>query len=366
MTKNCRNDKLFKGVFKEVFMEIEVCVDKRTELLGVLLLISDYGKLNPELVEVCHNEGYRAKVFKQFGAFKNDKAVKLFNQMCEKLNFNYDAPIALILQLDENFKFDTLPPYPFEDRLESSNLVIEFLKELPRFVKASGFEEFYKSNQKYYNKIIKETEKSVHSDVIEKFFNEFYKMDIPTQFVINLMPHSTHGNYGVGPIGKIECNLSTKDVDGKLSFVWDDIGDLFVHEFGHSIVNPLVDKYVKLPQNYFKRIYKCPLMVEGGYSTDITILDEMIIRSIGYVYLKYYYKGVFNGKTPAQLAEYVAQDEKEGGFIYLGILIKLIEEYYLNREKYTNFEAFMPTLIKQFKKEKAEFDKTNSLLSIKI
>ncbi len=337
-------------------MNIEVCVDKRTELLGVFLLISDYGKKNPELVEVCHNEGYRAKVFKHFDAFKGEKAVKLFNEICNKLNFNNDAPIALVLQLDENFKFDTLPPYPFEERLESSNLVVEFLKELPHFALVSKFEEFYKSNQPYYNKIIKETEGFVRPDAIEKFFNDFYKMDIPTDFVINLLPHSTNGNYGVSPIGKIGCNLGAKEVDGKLAFVWDDVGDLFVHEFGHSIVNPLVDKYAKLPKRYFKRIY--PQMAELDYNDhDPTILDEFIIRAIGYVYTKYYYKGIFEGKTPAELATYVIEGEKKDGFIYMDILTKLVEDYYSNRDKFSNFEAFMPTLIKEFKKGKAQMDK---------
>ncbi len=210
-------------------MEIKVCVDKKTELMGVLLLISDYGKLYPELVEVCHNEEYREKVYKHFAAFKNEKAVKLLNEICNKLNFCYDAPIALILQLDENFKFDALLPYPFEERLESSNLVIEFLNELPHFVEVSRFEEFYNSNQKFYSKILEETERFINPDMIEEFFNEFYKMDISTKFVINLLPHSTNGNYGVGPKGEIGCNLGAKEVDGKLAFVWDDVGDLFVH-----------------------------------------------------------------------------------------------------------------------------------------
>lgn len=344
-------------------MEIKVCVDKRTELMGVLLLISDYGKYDPELVEVCHNDEYREKVFKHFAAFKNEKAVKLLNEICNKLNFNYDAPIALILQLNENFEFDELLPYPFENRLESSDLVIEFLNELPHFAEVSKFEDFYNSNQKYYNKILKETERFVHTEVLEKFFSEFYKMDLSTKFVINLMPHSTHGNYGVGPKNEIWCNLGAKEVDGKLSFVWDDIGDLFAHEFSHPIVNPLVDKYMKFPKNYFKRIY--PQMIKESYGEhDPTIMYELVIRSIGYIYVKYYYKGTFKEKTPDQLANSDIESQKEEGFIYLDILTKLVEEYYLNRDKYTNFETFMPTLIKQFKKEKAQFDKTNTFENV--
>ncbi len=338
-------------------MEIKVRVDKRTELLGVLLLISDYGKLYPELVAVCHNAEYREKFFKHFDAFKNERAIKLLNEICNKLSFNVDAPIALIWQLDENYKFGKLLPYPFEKRLKSSNLVVEFLKEIPHFVEVSGFEKFYKSNQNYYNKIIKETEKSVHLDAIEKFFNEFYKMDIPTKFIINLLPHSTHGNYGVESKGAIVCNLCAKEVNGELAFVYNDVGNMIVHEFSHPIVNPLVDKYAKLPKNYFKRIY--PQMIKAHYNNDdFNIFHELVIRSIEYVWIKYYYKSIHNGRTPAEQADFVKEKHKEIGFIYLDILTKLMEDYYLNRDKYTNFEEFMPTIIKKFKKEKTLMDKT--------
>ena len=181
-------------------------------------------------------------------------------------------------------------------------------------------------------------------------------MNIPTKFVINLLPHSTRGNYGVGPKDEIWCNLGAKEVDGKLSFVWDDVGDLFAHEFSHPIVNPLVDKYAKLPKNYFKKIY--PQMIEESYGeSDLNIMDELIIRSIEYVFVKYYYKGTFKGKTPTTLANSMMADYKEIGFIYIDILTKLVEDYYLNRDKFSNFEAFMPTLIKEFKKGKAQMDK---------
>ncbi len=98
-----------------------------------------------------------------------------------------------------------------------------------------------------------------------------------------------------------------------------------------------------------------------AYDDDITILDELIIRAIVYVYIKYYYNNKFKGKTPAELAKYVIDGEREEGFIYIDILTKLMETYYLNRNKYTNFEEFMSPLIKEFKKEKALMDKTAKL-----
>ena len=53
-------------------MNIEISVDRRTELLGILLLISDYNKDFGFLIEECGNKEYREKIFNNFNQFKND------------------------------------------------------------------------------------------------------------------------------------------------------------------------------------------------------------------------------------------------------------------------------------------------------
>ena len=62
-------------------MNIKIGVDKRTELLGILLLISDYNKNYGFLIEECGNKEYRDKIFSLFSQYKNEKAVQLLNQI---------------------------------------------------------------------------------------------------------------------------------------------------------------------------------------------------------------------------------------------------------------------------------------------
>ena len=148
---------------------ISITVDKRTELLGILLLISDYNKSHGHIIEECGNKDYREKIFNNFSQFKNEKAVQILNQIFKELNFSYDAPVSLFLQLNDDFTFDKLDAYPYETRLKKSKLVIEFLKEIPNFAKTINFEKFYNSNTQFYNDIIEETISKVNIEKIVNF-----------------------------------------------------------------------------------------------------------------------------------------------------------------------------------------------------
>ena len=336
-------------------MEINIVVDKRTELLGCLLLISDYEKCFPNLIAECNNEEYRNAVFKHFNRLKNEKAVLLLNKIINELNFSYDAPIRLFLQLNNDFTYQNLPNYPFKERLHSSNLVIEFLNELPNFVLISKFENFYKSNLKLYDCVIVETKKAIDIDSIIEFLTNFYKFDLSNKkYVINLLPFSSNGNFASNYNDEIWCNLGCKNYGLKKMTFAIEGGDvsLIPHEFSHSLINPLVFKYIpSLPKHYFSKIEKQMLAV--GYSDNITIMDETIIRAIEYIYIKYYYKG----KNTEKLLNFFLNYYKKVGFIYLDIMINLVEKYYKEMDSYKDFAEYFPTLIKNFKKEKINFDK---------
>ena len=86
---------------------IQVKVDKRTELLGIMLLISDYSKKNSKLIEECGNKDYRDSILKNFSKFKEDITIKLLNYIINNYCFNYDAPIYLISQLNEDYSYET-------------------------------------------------------------------------------------------------------------------------------------------------------------------------------------------------------------------------------------------------------------------
>ena len=116
-------------------------VDYRTELLGIIMWLSDYHNLIPECFRIYENEFYIDNIMNKFSRFKDEEIIKDFMELVEKHKFNYDAPYALFLQLDEHFKCDNLDDYVFKERLEEDESVYDFIDKLEGFAKKINFEE---------------------------------------------------------------------------------------------------------------------------------------------------------------------------------------------------------------------------------
>ena len=86
-------------------------VNYYTELLGVLGILSDDQDAICDAGAEWGNSIYRNQVLEFFSKFKNHKAVKWLEILSNQYNFNYDAPVNLVLlmyyglEIDPN-KFD--------------------------------------------------------------------------------------------------------------------------------------------------------------------------------------------------------------------------------------------------------------------
>jgi len=327
-------------------MNIEITVDRRTELLGILLLISDYKKDFGFLIEECGNKDYREKIFKNFSQIKDEKAIQLLNQIFEELNFRYDAPVSLFLQLNDDFTYDKLDEYPFKTRLNKSQLVLDFLNELPGFAKTINFEEYYNSNQNFYQEIVEETNEKIDIEGVLSFIENFYKMDISNiKFVINLLPYTTNGNFGSNHNNITYSNLGLKKFQKKeLTFITDkDLGTLILHEFSHSLINPLTSKYLTIKGKAFADIWD--IMCKKAYGNVETIINEHIIRALEIFYLK----NIIKTDESITFANQRLEREISGGFKYINDCLKSLENYYVNINNYENFEQYFPQMIENLK-----------------
>ena len=127
---------------------IEIGIDKRTEVMSVLLYISNYRKEFPNLINYNRDIPYINDVFENFSKFSKHETVLLLNEIIEKLPFSYDAPYVLATQLNSDFTRGELLPYPYKNRLKSSEIVVKFMESVKDFVKDSDFEMFMKSGLK--------------------------------------------------------------------------------------------------------------------------------------------------------------------------------------------------------------------------
>lgn len=324
-------------------MDIKFCIDKRTEVMEILLVISDYFKKTPRL-NVDFDFEYKREVEEFFAPVKTHNAVKLLNEIEDKLNFNYDAPIALALQLDEDFSYAKLLDYPFKSRLRSEKIILEFLDSIPDFVEKSKFNEFYFAHEIIYSKWIEDTKKNIDPEYIIKFLTEFFKEDFNREYVINLMPLQIRANYGVNNENVSICNLGLKSklVEGKREIEFaskDDRGGLVQHEFSHPIINPLTDKYfdemrvLELPNEIREKMRK------KAYGSDKTYINEQIIRCMTILY--------YNKLVGEECEESLIQHEEGLGFIHTRIVLDALKEY---EKQDLPLSAYFPRILETFYK----------------
>lgn len=268
--------------------DIKVVVDKRTELMGIVLRLSKYAQKYPLLMREVKDWQYLQEVFAYFGKFKAHPAVKTLNKILSTGDFGYSIPLFLALQMDKEYDFHGQNSYPFVDELEGNKKVLEFLQQLKDFASESNFEEFYSSHIPYYKKEIANFKKQMNVDDVLVWMKEFYNDDFSNkEFYVNLALLFTNGGHGIQVDNKMYhvCSSSV-DKNGQRQ-IW---GCGYaaeksetLHEFSHSIVNPLMDKYysqIDLPDSKTLKEKSC-----GVYSGTPIYVIETIIRSLQNLYV---------------------------------------------------------------------------------
>ena len=77
--------------------DINIEVDYRTELLGIIMWRSNYHKKYDMLFQKYGNKFYIDEIIKNFEKFSNHKVIKDFEKIVDCHGFNYDAPLDLFL-----------------------------------------------------------------------------------------------------------------------------------------------------------------------------------------------------------------------------------------------------------------------------
>ena len=277
--------------------EIKVKIDKRIEVLGVCLRLSDYHEKFNHLVGDLKNYPYLEEADRYFAKFQNHKAIKLLNECIKKLSFSYDAPVQLMLFLDEEWNFHGQNEYPFVNRLKKSEVVLDFLKELKNFVKESNFEEFFNQHQDYYQQEIDSFNSCFELSQVVDFMKKL-KMNVASKhFVINLALLLTNGGYGYFNGDNVFCTMSRMaDKEGNVDKIWgyNSAGEksLFLHEFSHSFVNPLTEKYWEQIDKPVLDITEREVLAKNAYSDVFAIICEYVIRAIQLSFIRQHSKNV--------------------------------------------------------------------------
>jgi hypothetical protein len=329
--------------------DIFIKSDERIELLYTI----EYLAKSPFVSH--HQTLIKWEIDDYFLKYKNHKAVILFSKMEKEFGFTYYRPLNWILQfsLPKFEKYRTA--YDCGDLInkENSNYLEKFRLALIDFYKETNFKKFYSSHSKFYNDYLSEVKKSNTLLNIPIYLEEFYGTKLSSYNVI-LSPLLHQGGYNlefknnsnnievlaiIGPNGEIEFNpIFDTDFLEK---------DLMIHEFGHSFVNPLVDKNKKSILELEKLYYTDTLMRNAkreGYSDWISTFDEILVRTNTIIITEKYY----GEESAKELLNY----EINAGFNIIPMIIEIMQDYSKNRTKYPTYEDFLPILIKRLKNNK--------------
>jgi len=305
---------------------------------------------------------YFQELQKFFSNYKNHQAITIAKQLTQN-GFTFDKPIIYILNLSEipyleatNGYSDNLIEIP-----KSEEILEDFRLALIDLEKKSNFkEDFFDKHQSDYNRYIKNVQQDLKGNELIEWMNNFYGY-IHAGYHLVLAPAMfPSGGYGI----TIENSNGEKEAyqifresgisEKEPVFYKKALYYLSLHEWGHSFVNPAIERNREYINKYNLNQLLEPvkeIMRKQAYSNVETFLNEQILRGITTYALKQ------NGK------DYLKY-ETNRGFYLTEFTVEQIEYYQANRDKFKTFDDFVPYLLEQYNENRGEL--LNNASSVNI
>ena len=324
--------------------KLNISIDPRMELLStVQLLSSNYpmgggGRVIP----------YRREIINCFEHFSTHEAVTMTDSLL-KYGFVYDAPVIFMMNLSQ--PPDLEPQRDFSDYLMQTAIsrsgggenLEKYRKDIQQFAEISDFETFWNCKIPYYNQILDLSVNSIGKidmiKTLEDYFNE-------TQESYNvIIAPAINGGYGPRiPADSGRYNiygiLETRGFKNDIPYLHKSFFLFYVwHEFGHSFVNPAIEKYTERVASLDKMFDPIKeQMQKQAYGNWETVVKEHILRAV-HIRLERKHFGLFRARQQLKW-------ELSNGYIYIKPLIKKLKEYEKQRDKNNiTFTDFMPELL---------------------
>lgn len=311
---------------------MKIIVDKRTELMGIVLMLSKYLETYPFLKNTEAHKAYNQEILNTFGKFKEHDFIKLTNQMIDKFDFNYDAPFAIVLQ-NYNANLELVKNTMQNEYTKITNTKIGklFLQGLPAFAKEIEFDAFFLKKQPFYSACIQFQETYMSSYALENFYKQFFGIAQCPEVVCNLfLANSSSGGFGLHTLTHLQPTLSVQ-FSTQTQEQYPCPATFVLHEMCHPFVNKLTDEHVSNQPKVFKA-------QSAHYTTLKSVINDYIIRAIELLFLE-------KQNTSTTILQKRLTMNKEKGFPFIDKVLELLHTYDQNRDTYPTFSCFYPTLL---------------------
>jgi hypothetical protein len=329
--------------------KLRIEINKNVELLGIGYFIGFEGTdIETKTVEIngkkipkkdWHNYGFWLfQKYKSFGTSEN-----LGKSFAVTDHLWLDYLISLLLQVDDfphaklNESIDQSYYINFsktKDLQEATKNVTIFLDGMNEFYKEIGLNNYFIETDKFYKKAIDEINsvlpKQDFIGAMEKFYNKKFdaytlvpSLTIPKGMGFGINYTLDKKTHILNVFGAFDFQEFLNTPELKMGFTNEKrLRELSVHEFGHSFVNPEVDK---LPKEKFSQTEKLfePLkskMSDQGYNTWKVCMYEHFVRA-GEIMIAEKLGGTEGAK---RLHSEYEQDRK---FVYIPAILVELKKY---------------------------------------
>ena len=256
---------------------MNILVDKRTELMSIILALSQGNEYIEEHFPLGLEDEYRRDVVNHFSKYKDHKCIEIAKFIAKKqVGFSFDNPIRLAFSLDLNLQFNGQIENFLLNELEDGKLLKDFMSEIVKFAQDSRFVDFYDRHKEYYLTKIKEVESLFDCKKFVCELQKFLKKEILDNFEINIIPMLINSNHGFNINNTNIANIGLLSEDFKTIEPFNNgYNHIIIHEFCHNFVNCYTeDRELIMPEDFIQNLN------EMGYRNPISYLNDTIVRAM--------------------------------------------------------------------------------------
>ncbi|MFT3829049.1 MAG: DUF4932 domain-containing protein [Opitutaceae bacterium] len=317
---------------------VSFVIDPRVELVATAQYLSGYadhapfkGRINP------FDHPYLNDLRRHFAGSKTHPALARL----AALRVGGSDPIGIAVHLSGDGTLTLRPP--LEGIRVSPEMAEAYATNLREFAAAVDFEGFLAARRSQHDQIIAEfrnaTDVAAVADALARYCGPQ-----TCRFRIVLAPLLGRTSFGPKAVDADGTPVfyailpAQGVVDGRLVFgERDALAGLLAHEFGHSFVNPLVEKHWAAFSSYSGLLAQVQYSRSSNYGRDWKIfVCESIVRAVAARIILAQQGG---DACAAQLAR-----DRQTGFAFGAEMCRALERYERNRDTYPTLESYLPEL----------------------
>ena len=319
--------------------QIKSEVSETVEMMGILSRTAGFQEFSNDLAGQ-----YSKDTEAWFAQYREHPTVAYYKELREKNGIGYERVTNMAVHLEIEKGKVKLVGNRAELTGGWQNVDLDdFVKRLNKFYADTRFHEFFEQHQNFYSDFLKQYDTNVMPYIHTDWYGKFYNGAAPTE-QFRIIIGFTYGSTNNGASRQLSgqprevfavCGYNLNPRTGRLLFDT----SLPLHEFNHSFVNPLLEKYEKAMQEVGQKLFQSSqsVMEKLHYDDWHIVINESLVRAAVIVY---FYENGIN-----QFAMNMLNIETmQNGFPWMLDVVSALRYYSTHREQYPTLNDFYPEI----------------------